>query len=101
MSDSLRWLSGNRVVLGRRAGRGRQPRAPQGQVYSDSGGFDEAGRPLTYARALGLLEDGTIEVAPLISHRYPSLEQVQDALFADYHDPGYIKGVVTLNNTRT
>lgn len=66
-----------------------------------SGGFDEAGRPLTYARALGLLEDGTIEVAPLISHRYPSLEQVQDALFADYHDPGYIKGVVTLNNTPT
>src|SRR5690606_20234789 len=32
-----------------------------------SGGFDPDGRPTTYARALRLLEEGTIEVAPMIS----------------------------------
>lgn len=66
-----------------------------------SGGFDEMGRPLTYIRALQLLEEGTIEVAPLVSHRYPSLQHVQDALLTDYHDPDYKKGVVTFNSTST
>lgn len=64
-----------------------------------SGGFDAAGRPLTYIRALDLLERGTIEVEPLISHRYPSLDRVPDAFLSDYHDPDYIKGVVTLNRS--
>lgn len=61
-----------------------------------SGGFLPDGRPATYARALELLESGLIEVAPIISHRYPSLEQVAGALSVDHRDPSYVKGVVTL-----
>lgn len=63
-----------------------------------SGGFLPDGRPATYARALGLLEDRTIEVAPIITHRYRSLEEVPAALVNDYRDPRYVKGVVTLGS---
>lgn len=61
-----------------------------------SGGFEADGRPTTYARALRLLEEGTIEVAPIISHRYDALDRVPAALTHDYRDPSYVKGVVTL-----
>lgn len=61
-----------------------------------SGGFLPDGRPATYVRALELLEGGLIEVAPIISHRYPSLDRVAGALSADHRDPSYVKGVVTL-----
>ena len=61
-----------------------------------SGGFEPDGRPSVYLRALNLIERKEIDVAPLITHRYPSLEAVQDALVKDIHTPGYIKGVVTL-----
>ena len=61
-----------------------------------SGGFLADGRPATYTRALELLESGLVKVAPIISHRYPSLEQVAGALSADHRDPSYVKGVVTL-----
>jgi len=64
-----------------------------------SGDFLEDGRPRTYARALRLLEEGTIEVGPIISHRYTSLEQVPDALARDYRDPSFVKGVVTLGGS--
>jgi L-iditol 2-dehydrogenase len=61
-----------------------------------SGGFEADGRPSAYLRALNLIEEKRIEVAPLITHRYTSLESVQTALASDIHTPGYIKGVVTL-----
>lgn len=61
-----------------------------------SGGFDEGGRPLTYKRALGLLEAGKIKVAPFITHRYDSLEAVPQAFAGDQHAPDYVKGVVCL-----
>src|SRR5262249_14280048 len=61
-----------------------------------SGGFEADGRPTVYLRALNIIERGEIDVAPLITHRYASLEAVQDALIKDIHLPGYIKGVVTL-----
>lgn len=61
-----------------------------------SGGFEADGRPSAYLRALNLIERRQIEVAPFITHRYTSLESVQNALGKDIHTPGYIKGVVTL-----
>jgi L-iditol 2-dehydrogenase len=62
-----------------------------------SGGFRPDGRPVTYARALDLLESGRVEVGPMITHRYASLDGVPDAFAGDHRKPGYIKGVVTLN----
>jgi L-iditol 2-dehydrogenase len=59
-----------------------------------SGGFEADGRPSTYARALHLLEAGTVRAAPFITHRYGSLESVPQAMTADYDTPGYVKGVV-------
>lgn len=59
-----------------------------------SGGFEPDGRPSAYARALGLIEKHTINVAPIITHRYRSLEAVQGALEKDMRLPNYLKGVV-------
>lgn len=61
-----------------------------------SGGFEQDGRPSVYARALHLVEDGKIAVAPFITHRYTSLEDVQGALSGGMYAPDYIKGVVAL-----
>ena len=61
-----------------------------------SGGFEADGRPAVYARALSLIEQGRIEVASMITHRYTSLDAVQGALAADIHTPEYVKGVVSL-----
>lgn len=61
-----------------------------------SGGFEADGRPSVYLRALNLIEQGEIDVNPLITHRYTSLDEVQDALTKDIYTPGYIKGIVTL-----
>jgi len=47
-------------------------------------------------RALRLIERGRVDVAPLITHRYRSLDQVPGAFTGDYAAPDYIKGVVTL-----
>jgi L-iditol 2-dehydrogenase len=59
-----------------------------------SGGHDSEGRPVTYRRALDLLEKGTVDVAPLITHRYSSLEQVPAAFAGDHRQADYVKGVV-------
>jgi L-iditol 2-dehydrogenase len=59
-----------------------------------SGGFDADGRPAVYRRALELIEQGTVEVAPFISHRYRSLADVERALSQDFGRPDYLKGVV-------
>ena len=59
-----------------------------------SGGHDSAGRPLTYLHALRLLEAGTIDVAPLITHRYTSLDELPQAFAGDHRQSGYVKGVL-------
>jgi L-iditol 2-dehydrogenase len=61
-----------------------------------SGGFERDGRPSTYRRALGLIEDGLIRVAPFISHRYGSLESASEVFAGDYRAADYVKGVVKL-----
>jgi L-iditol 2-dehydrogenase len=61
-----------------------------------SGGFEANGRPSTYTRALQLLEAGSIRVAPMLSHKYRSLEGALQALTVDYFSPDYIKGAVIL-----
>ena len=61
-----------------------------------SGGHEPDGRPSTYVRALRLIEHGRVDVAPLITHRYRSLDQIPGAFAGDYAAPDYIKGVVTL-----
>jgi L-iditol 2-dehydrogenase len=59
-----------------------------------SGGFRSDGRPSVYTRALELIEEQTIHVAPIITHRYRSLDAVQGALEKDMRSPNYLKGVV-------
>mgnify|MGYP000160847539 CR=1 FL=1 len=54
------------------------------------------GRPLTYVRALQLLEDGVIDVAPVVSHRYASLEALPSVFAGAYRRPDFVKGVLTL-----
>jgi L-iditol 2-dehydrogenase len=61
-----------------------------------SGSFDPHGRPEVYQRALGYLEDGTIDVNALISHRYDGLDQVHEAFGGADREPGYVKGVAVL-----
>ena len=61
-----------------------------------SGGHDADLRPTTYVRALRLIEDGGIDVASLITHRYSSLDQVANAFAGDHRLPEYVKGVVSL-----
>jgi len=59
-----------------------------------SGSFDHDGRPVTYRRALGLLEERKIQVGPFITHRYNGLESVPGAFAGDQTSPEYVKGVV-------
>jgi L-iditol 2-dehydrogenase len=66
-----------------------------------SGGFEPDGRPTTYVRALRHLEAGRIEGAPLITHRYESLDSIPAAFGGDHARPDYVKGVITLGKDRT
>ena len=61
-----------------------------------SGGFDSDQRPLTYRRALDLIQAKQIDVASWITHRYPSLEAVPQAFATNHQASDYIKGVVLL-----
>jgi L-iditol 2-dehydrogenase len=61
-----------------------------------SGGHGADGRPLTYQRALRLIEARTIDVAPLITHHYTDLDSVPRAFGGDHSAPDYVKGVITL-----
>ena len=61
-----------------------------------SGGFEPDGRPSVYARALDLIQQNQIDVSPLITHEYNSLDDVQTALSTDIHLSDYVKGVVVL-----
>lgn len=59
-----------------------------------SGGFDADGRPTVYRRALRLLEEETIRVHDLVTHRYRRLEDLPAAFAGDdRRAPGYVKGV--------
>ena len=62
-----------------------------------SGGFESDGRPAVYMRALNLIEQKRIDIAPLITHRYTSFADVEKALSSDIHTDDYVKGVVDLN----
>jgi L-iditol 2-dehydrogenase len=61
-----------------------------------SGGFEKDGRPSVYTRALNLIEQNRIDIAPLITHRYSSFGDVEKALSNDIHGEDYVKGVVVL-----
>ncbi|GAC1515223.1 MAG: zinc-dependent dehydrogenase [Gemmatimonadaceae bacterium] len=61
-----------------------------------SGGYEADGRPSTYLSALRLIERGVIDVASLITHRYPTLDSVPAAFAGDHRASDYLKGVVTL-----
>jgi len=43
---------------------------------------------------LSLIEQGRIDIAPLITHRYTTFEDVEKALSTDIHRNDYVKGVV-------
>jgi L-iditol 2-dehydrogenase len=62
-----------------------------------SGGFEKDGRPTVYRRALNLIEEARIDIAPLITHRYTTFEDVEQALSSDIHNEDYVKGVVVLD----
>jgi L-iditol 2-dehydrogenase len=61
-----------------------------------SGGFESDGRPSVYKRALKLIEQNQVEIAPLITHRYTSFEDVDKALSTEIHGGEYVKGVVVV-----
>src|ERR1051326_4329712 len=65
-----------------------------------SGGFESDGRPAVYRRALSLIEQQRIEIAPLITHRYTSFGDVEKALSSDVHGDDYVKGVVLAADER-
>jgi threonine dehydrogenase-like Zn-dependent dehydrogenase len=59
-----------------------------------SGGHDTDGRPATYRQALRLIEEGVIEVAPMITHWYSSLDDVSRAFAGEHRRSDYVKGVL-------
>jgi len=61
-----------------------------------SGGFEKDGRPSIYTRALSLIQQKQIDIAPLITHRYTTFADVEKALSSDIHREDYVKGVVVL-----
>jgi L-iditol 2-dehydrogenase len=63
-----------------------------------SGGFEKDGRPAVYLRALNLIEQNRIDIAPLITHRYPTFADVEQALSSDIHTEDYVKGVVVVGS---
>ena len=58
-----------------------------------SGPIDPDGRPAIYREALDAIERGRVHVHDLITHRYNSLDQLDDALGSDPTDAKYLKGV--------
>jgi len=59
-----------------------------------SGGFEPDGRPSAYVGALRLIERGVVDVSPMITHRYHTLDTVPAAFAGDHCMPGYVKGIV-------
>ena len=63
-----------------------------------SGGFEKDGRPAVYTRALNLIEQSRVDIAPLITHRYTTFADVEKALSSDIHSEDYVKGVVVMGS---
>ena len=61
-----------------------------------SGGFDDDGRPSIYRRGLRLIEDGTVEVASVVSHIQQGLESVPEGFSSVYGSADYVKAVTLL-----
>lgn len=61
-----------------------------------SGPFDSRSGPQVYRDALGLIEERTIDVRSLLSHRYQGLERVPAAFGGEHTHPEYVKGVAIL-----
>ncbi len=61
-----------------------------------SGALAADGRPVSYTRALDLIERGRIRVAPLVTHRYQGIAAVPDAFRGDHRRPDYVKGVIVM-----
>jgi L-iditol 2-dehydrogenase len=61
-----------------------------------SGGFSQDGHPATYQRALELIETGAVKAAPMVTHRYRSLDEVPAAFAGAHRQADYVKGVVEL-----
>lgn len=61
-----------------------------------SGGFDADGHPTTYRRSRELVNSRTIEVAPLVTHRYKALEEIHQAFEQDFQRKDYIKGLLSI-----
>lgn len=61
-----------------------------------SGGHERDGRPTTYVRAARAIADRVVDVSPMITHRYASLEALPAAFVDAYQAPNYVKGVLTL-----
>ena len=61
-----------------------------------SGGHERDGRPTTYVRAARAIADGVVDVAPMITHRYASLDALPAAFVDAHRAPNYVKGVLTL-----
>ncbi|MGH9433239.1 MAG: zinc-dependent alcohol dehydrogenase [Terriglobia bacterium] len=61
-----------------------------------SGGFDTDGRPSTYRHALELVAAGKVKVAPFVTHRYCSLDDLPVAFGRDFSREDYVKGVLKL-----
>jgi threonine dehydrogenase-like Zn-dependent dehydrogenase len=61
-----------------------------------SGGFLPDGRPATYRRALDLIESQRVEVGPIVTDRYTSLDEVPLAFAGAHTRADYVKGVVEL-----
>jgi threonine dehydrogenase-like Zn-dependent dehydrogenase len=61
-----------------------------------SGGFSQDGQPATYQRALELIETGAVKAAPMVTHRYRSLDEVPAAFAGAHRQADYVKGVVEL-----
>ena len=61
-----------------------------------SGGFDPDGRPEVYRRARDLLQEGRVEAASLVTHRWQGLEEVPRAFSGVHREPGYLKAVAEL-----
>jgi threonine dehydrogenase-like Zn-dependent dehydrogenase len=49
-----------------------------------------------YKRALNLIEQEMIDIPSMITHRYTSFEDVEQALSSEMHNEDYVKGVVIL-----
>ncbi len=63
-----------------------------------SGHFRRPGEPQVYRDALRLIEKETIDVAAIVSHHYDGVDRVPAAFAGDHRLPGYVKGVVVIEN---